>query len=135
MCAYVSKFAVHCGSAFEPDASGLPYYCTPTVCVPDVLDTLALWRLTKQKTAKYERSQETSRRGCNVGPSLLSVGGTRRPKVLGRGWRTYRCSMRKYIGIGAGAVVEKDRQVKGLGGLVQDEGKRRGATPGRREDG
>jgi len=29
----------------------------------------------------------------------------------------------KFIGIGAGAVVEKDRQVEGLGGLVQVEGK------------
>jgi len=28
----VSK--VHCGSAFEPGAFVLPYYCTPPVCVP-----------------------------------------------------------------------------------------------------
>jgi len=37
--------------------------------------------------------------------------------------------MGKFIGIGAEAVVEKDRQVEGLGGLVQVEGKRRRATP------
>jgi len=37
--------------------------------------------------------------------------------------------MGKFIGIGAGAVVEKDGQVKGLGGLVKVEGKRRRATP------
>jgi len=37
--------------------------------------------------------------------------------------------MGKFIGIGAGAVVEKDGQVKGLGGLVQVEEKRRRATP------
>jgi len=33
--------------------------------------------------AKNQQSQETRRRGCNVSPSLLSAGGTRRPKVLG----------------------------------------------------
>jgi len=52
VCVYVSKFEVHCGNAFEPGASGLPYYCTPPVCVPDVLDTLAVWRLTKKKNYK-----------------------------------------------------------------------------------
>jgi len=36
---------VHCGSVFEPVASGLPYYYTPPVCVPDVLDALTVWRL------------------------------------------------------------------------------------------
>jgi len=36
--------------------------------------------------------------------------------------------MRKFIGIGAGALVEKDGQVEGLGGLVQVEAKRRRAT-------
>jgi len=46
VCAYAStKFKVHCGSAFEPGASGLPHYCTPPVCVPDVLGALAVWRL------------------------------------------------------------------------------------------
>jgi len=37
--------------------------------------------------------------------------------------------MGEFIGIGAGAVVEKDVQVEGLGGLVQVEEKRRAATP------
>jgi len=37
--------------------------------------------------------------------------------------------MGKFIGIGAGAVVEKDEQVEGLGSLVQVEEKRRRATP------
>ena len=37
--------------------------------------------------------------------------------------------MGKFIGIGAGTVVGKDGQVKGLGGLVQVEEKRRRATP------
>jgi len=37
--------------------------------------------------------------------------------------------MGKFIGIGAGAVVEKNGQVEGLGGLVQVEEKRQRATP------
>jgi len=37
--------------------------------------------------------------------------------------------MEKLIGIGAGAVVEKDGQVEGLGGLMQLKEKERRATP------
>jgi len=37
--------------------------------------------------------------------------------------------MGMFIGIRTGAVVEKDGQVEGLGGLVQVEEKRRRATP------
>jgi len=37
--------------------------------------------------------------------------------------------MGKFIGIRAGAAVEKDGEVEGLGGLVQVEEKRRRATP------
>ena len=44
-----SKFKVHCGSVFEPGASGLPYYCTPPGCVPDVIGALAVWRQNNQK--------------------------------------------------------------------------------------
>ena len=44
---HVSK--VHCRSAFEPGAPGLPYYCTPPLCVPDVLCALAVWRQNNQK--------------------------------------------------------------------------------------
>ena len=40
----IGHFMVHCGSAFEPGASGLPYYCTPPVCGPDVIGALAVWR-------------------------------------------------------------------------------------------
>jgi len=39
---------MNCGSAFEPGASGLPYYCTPPVCVPDVIGALAVWRQIKK---------------------------------------------------------------------------------------
>jgi len=37
--AFAFKSMVYCGSAFEPGASGLPYYCTPPVCVPAVIAT------------------------------------------------------------------------------------------------
>jgi len=33
-----------CGITFEPGASGLPYYCTPPVCLPGVIGALAVWR-------------------------------------------------------------------------------------------
>jgi len=33
----IHRSEVHCGSAFEPGGSGLPYYCTPPLCVPAVL--------------------------------------------------------------------------------------------------
>ena len=79
----------------------------------------------KTSTAKDQQSQETWRRGDNVGPFVVSFG----CQVLGRGWRTYHCSTGKFIGIRAGAVVEKDRQAEELGGLVQVEEKRRRAMP------
>jgi len=44
---YLSE--VHCGSAYEPGGSGLPYYCTPPVCVPDVIGALTVRRLSKKK--------------------------------------------------------------------------------------
>jgi len=31
-------------------ASGLPYYCTPLVCIPAVIELLAVWRNNKPKT-------------------------------------------------------------------------------------
>jgi len=34
--AYDFKFKVHCGSALRPDASELPYYFSPVLCVPGV---------------------------------------------------------------------------------------------------
>ena len=33
-------------------SSGVPYYCTPPVCVLDVLGLLAVWRKNKNKTKK-----------------------------------------------------------------------------------
>ena len=49
VCAYAFKFKVHCGSAFEPGVSGLPYYCTPPVCVSAVIGALAVWRPNNKK--------------------------------------------------------------------------------------
>jgi len=46
---------VHCGSAFEPGGSGLPYYCTPPVRVPAVLCALAVWRLSTKKNSRDRR--------------------------------------------------------------------------------
>jgi len=40
-------FEVHCGSAFEPGASGLSYDCTPPVCIPALLGALAARRQNK----------------------------------------------------------------------------------------
>ena len=45
---HVSK--VHCGSAFEPGASGLPYYCTPPITVPAVNGARAVWWQNTKKT-------------------------------------------------------------------------------------
>jgi len=49
VCAYASTFRVHCGSVFEPGASGLPYYCTPPVTVPDVIGVRTVWRQNTKK--------------------------------------------------------------------------------------
>jgi hypothetical protein len=35
--AYAFKSNAHRGSALGPDDSGLPYYCTPLVCIPDLV--------------------------------------------------------------------------------------------------
>jgi len=50
------KFKVHCGSAFEPGASGLPYYCTPPVRVPDVIGALDVWRANNNKKKKSKKN-------------------------------------------------------------------------------
>ena len=47
--AFATKSMDYGGSAFEPGASGLPYYCTPPVSVPDVIGALTVWRQTHKK--------------------------------------------------------------------------------------
>ena len=36
-------------SPLQPGARGLPYYCTPLVCVPKIQGGLAVWRLNQPK--------------------------------------------------------------------------------------
>jgi len=56
VCAYAFKFKFYCGSALGPGASGLPYYCTPPVCIPDVIRGVAVWRHNnKKKLARFRR--------------------------------------------------------------------------------
>ena len=57
-----------CGSAFEPGASGLPYYFTPLVCVSAVLGALAVWRHDNQ-TSKDKPSGRPG--GAPAGPAAL----------------------------------------------------------------
>ena len=54
VCAYVFKFKVHCGSALESGASGLPYYCSPPVCSPTVFGALAVWWYNIKKRGKRD---------------------------------------------------------------------------------
>ena len=56
----IHRSEVHCGSAFEPGGSSLPYYCTPPVCVPAVLGALAVWRLSKKKKPNIPTSPVSS---------------------------------------------------------------------------
>ena len=56
VCACAFKFMVHCGSAFEPGASGLHYYYTPPVCIPAVIGGLAVWRHNNNKKNTGPRS-------------------------------------------------------------------------------
>ena len=53
VCAYAFKFKVHCGSAVDPGASGLPYYCKLSVCVPAVIGGLAVWRHNNNNTVSW----------------------------------------------------------------------------------
>ena len=52
VCAYAFKFKVHCRSAFaRAERFWTSYYCTPPVCVPDVIGGLAVWQHNNQKKA------------------------------------------------------------------------------------
>ena len=63
---------VYCGSAFEPGASGLPYYCTPPVCVPDEIGALALWRLQTKQNKKVQWYWGVPWKPCNFSGSRLA---------------------------------------------------------------
>ena len=66
VCAYAFKSKVHCG---------LPYYCTPPVCIPAVIGGLAVWR---QTTTKKKRS---AHKWCAVKQISSKV-----PQITGRPW-------------------------------------------------
>ena len=54
------KCMIHYGSAFEPGASRLPHYCTPPVCVPDVIGALPVWWQNTQHCDVESRSTSTA---------------------------------------------------------------------------
>ena len=55
VCSFDSKSRVHCESALVPGTSGLPYYCSPLVCIPAVLGGLAVWEKS-QPSVRAQRS-------------------------------------------------------------------------------
>ena len=73
VCANAFKSKVHCGSAFdsEPGASGLPYSCTPPVCVPAVIGGLAVWRHNNNKKIDKTTSASLIAPVVTVTPELL----------------------------------------------------------------
>ena len=79
---HVSK--VHCGSAFEPGASGLPYYCTPPVCVPAEIGALAVWRQNIEKITQEELRGRQSLGPCGYTPGIIGPRGLLRARVRRR---------------------------------------------------
>jgi len=75
--AFAMKSMVHCGSAFEPGASGLPYYCATPVCVPAVIGALAVRRQsthTHTKVSAWSRdSFVTVHSGSALGPGASGL--------------------------------------------------------------
>jgi len=76
--AFTIQSLVHCGSAFQPGASRLHYYCTPPACLPAVLGALAVLRQNNQKKEHAEpmrvlNSGEHGRRGTCHGTGLKHV--------------------------------------------------------------
>ena len=61
----LSVYKVHCGSAFEPGASRLPYYCTSPVRVPAVIGALAVGRQ-KKKMVRRVAGGEVRIFGFNI---------------------------------------------------------------------
>jgi len=63
--------------AFEPGASGLPYYYTPPVCVPAVIGALAMWPRRQKKGKK-----ETVSMCVRMPLSLRSIAGVPSSQAL-----------------------------------------------------
>jgi len=72
VCAYAFKSKVHYESAFGPGAFGLPYNCTPPVCVPAVLGGLAVWRHNNIQKKKQRSGQILTKLGFHF---FLRAGG------------------------------------------------------------
>jgi len=72
MCVRMPKFKVHCGSALEPGASGLPHYYTPLVCVLNVIgalrrvSALSVWRQNTKKKPKKGRGADGYCQRCSL---------------------------------------------------------------------
>ena len=81
----IHRSVVHCGSVFEPGGSGLPYYCTPPVCVPAVLGALGVWRLLNKKLPSCkdvklgQSSSELKKERCELQGEPLLRGGAGSP--------------------------------------------------------
>ena len=76
----IHRSEVYCGSAFEPGSSGLPYYCTPPVCVPAVLGALTVWRKNNKMTKIMDllsclfpisMKKNGKRSGDNTNPKII----------------------------------------------------------------
>jgi len=71
VCVYACKSKVHCKSVLGPGASGLPYYGTPLVCVPDVIGGIAVWRQNNnQKKTKTTGTHWGAERQRVIAPTL-----------------------------------------------------------------
>jgi len=60
--AFAIHFMVHCGSAFEPGASGLPYYCT-SICVRSWCNRRGSCVDSKTKTKKKSQPKTKNHQG------------------------------------------------------------------------
>ena len=103
---YIRTCDMNCGSAFEPDASGLPYYCT-SICVSSWCTWRAscvdsnpgkkIWRRKSWSREKVQQEDaESSKTGCRK-PSRGRVSKTPRP--WGRARRTQELTVHVHLGL------------------------------------
>ena len=74
--------------SIRPGASGLPYYCTSSVCVPDVIGLLAVWQHNrdKPKTKPKKEREGMAPLVCVPGViGVLSVWRHNKPKTKNHG--------------------------------------------------
>ena len=102
VCAYAFKFMVHCGSAFEPGASRLPYYCTPPLCVPAIIGALAVWRGGKKKLTWIWT--DFSSEQCRATASVETAGGAARAGGKGQ---PAQCSRKTQDKFAIGSIAQR----------------------------